>query len=244
MTPDLLGSPSEACVVFDLPRPFGLGLQPGAPHPSRGASLGRAGMRFIWSTGSETASRRLPPRAPTGSCFHVSVAARWATGEPVNLLRGRSPTCAASSTGRRTRSLPWQLAYHSPPRPSTHVGVLEVPTIGQRRMRMHVRANPPDLDAGFPVTSRVTTVRRFRAGHPLLGFVKYAPPSFLAGESASRSPRLRVDLREKGPPPPRAVLVFSQHLDGFSSPTVQVCSTLLPILGFTTFPVVAKRPSP
>ena len=65
--------------------------------------------------------------------------------------------------------------HRSPPRPSALAGALEVPTTGLRVLRKQDRANPPDLDAGSPVTSRVTTARRSHAGHPLLGLSKDRP---------------------------------------------------------------------
>jgi hypothetical protein len=103
--------------------------------------------------------------------------------------------------------------------------------------------NPPDLDADFPVASR-SMRSDLLVELPLLGLSKDRP---------SIVPNRRVRRPEAVSPPlpsgkdsqslPRAVRVVSHHLDGFSSPTVQVCFALLPIMGFAVFLPVAKRAS-
>jgi hypothetical protein len=109
----------------------------------------------------------------------------------------------------------------------------------------HGRANPHDLDADFPVASRVSTVRRMTVGLPLLGLSKERPsivPCRRVRLPGSTSPfRPSGSDRRPSRVPPSWFLTTSAV---FSSPTVQVSFTLLPILGFTAFLFVAKRRSP
>ena len=91
-------------------------------------------------------------------------------------LQGRSCLSAPpSSLGEGPGRFRGDLLLRSPPRPSAYAGALEVPTTGLRVLFEQDRANPPDLDAGFPVSSRVSTVQRSPAGHPLLGLSKDRP---------------------------------------------------------------------
>jgi hypothetical protein len=88
------------------------------------------------------------------------------------------------------------------------------------------------------------------------GCPKIAPPSYEAGRSASRrcsasprcpccaSPRRPVLLRDgNAGSHPRAAPVVSHHLDGLSLSDPATIFRPLPILGFTTFPPVAKQES-
>jgi len=93
--------------------------------------------------------------------------------------------------------------HRSPPRPSPFGGVLEVPTTGQRVLRKQDRANPPDLDAGFPVTSRVSTVRRTTAELPLLGLSKDRPSIVLNRRVRCPVSALPHSPSEVGCRPPR-----------------------------------------
>jgi len=102
---------------------------------------------------------------------------------------------------------------------------------------------PPDLDADSPVASR-SMRSDLPAGLPLLGLSKDRPsivPNQRVRCPGSVSPR--PPSRKDSQSSPRAAPVVSHHLDGFSSPTVQVCFALLPIMGFAVFLPVAKRAS-
>jgi len=174
--------------------------------------------------------------------------------------------CAASCVSRRARangyapSTPTTGGYHGGRSPvvSAVIGstapllglqrqwrmALEVPTTGCAKSRNTVFApDPPDLDADFPVASR-SVPSDLPVGLPLLGFSKDRP-SIVRSRGVRRPgsafPRLPSGVG--GQPSPRAVLVVSHHLDGFSSSTAAEVCALLPILGFAVFPLVAKRSS-
>jgi hypothetical protein len=103
--------------------------------------------------------------------------------------------------------------------------------------------NPPDLDADFPVASR-SMRSDLPVELPLLGLSKDRPsivPNRRVRRPGSVSPPLPSGWDSQSLP--RAVRVVSHHLDGFSSPTAQVCFALLPIMGFAVFLPVAKRAS-
>jgi len=136
----------------------------------------------------------------------------------------------------------------SPPRPSIHglsvcIGALEVPTTGVRDTFERVHATLLTLTPTFP--SRPDSMRSdLPAGLPLLGCPKIAPSSSRIEESDARGPRLRGSLRGRTASPSRAPSPwFRTTSTVHSSPTVQVCCALLPILGFTVFRPVAKRAS-
>jgi hypothetical protein len=81
-------------------------------------------------------------------------------------------------------------------------------------------------------------------GLPLLGLSKDRPsivPNRRVRRPGAVSPPLPSGRDSQSLP--RAARVVSHHLDGFSSPTVQVCFALLPIMGFAVFLPVAKRAS-
>jgi hypothetical protein len=109
--------------------------------------------------------------------------------------------------------------HRSPPRPCTHP--LSEMRAGPRgpydRDAPHANAcarDPPDLDAGFPVTSR-SLRPSLAAGLPLLGFPKIAPPSSHVEESGAQ---VRVSAGPSGIDGqsfPRSALVVSHHLGGF-----------------------------
>jgi len=162
------------------------------------------------------------------------------------LLRGRpQPPHVDSPWGEGPDRFRGALLCRSPPRPSAFAGALEVPTIGLRAIRMHGRANPPDLDADFPVASRVSTIRRANAGHPLLGLSKDRPSIVPSRRVRLPGPTLPCRPSERGRRLPRAPSSwFLTTSTVCSSSTVQVCFTLLPILGFAAFPFVTKRSSP
>ena len=78
------------------------------------------------------------------------------------------------------------------------------------------------------------------AGLPLLGLSKDRP-SIVHNRRVRRPGFLPSGMDCQSLP--RAVHVVSHHLDGFTSPTAQVCFALLPIMGFAVFLPVAKRTS-
>jgi len=76
------------------------------------------------------------------------------------------------------------------------------------------------------------------------GCPKIAPPSFRIEESAARAARRRASLRRRTASPSRVPSAWFRTTSTVSSsPTVQVCFALLPILGFALFHPVTKRES-
>jgi len=70
---------------------------------------------------------------------------------------------------------------------------------------------------------------------PLLGFPKIAPPSYAAEESTPAATRVAASRWAEPPPICVPSSRFSTALTAFSSPTLHVCCTVLPTMGFLTF---------
>jgi hypothetical protein len=136
--------------------------------------------------------------------------------------------------------------HRSPPRPSIHglsvcIGALEVPTTGVRDTRKRVCATLLTLTPTLP--SRPDPCGP-TCRPDCLSWVcpKIAPPSSRTRESDARAPRLRGSLRGRAASSSRVPSAwFLTTSTVCSSPIVQVCCALLPILGFTVFHPVAKR---
>jgi hypothetical protein len=121
-----------------------------------------------------------------------------------------------------------------------------------RSAHLHLRSgarDPPDLDAIFRRVPVLAT--RFLSRVPLLGMSKDRPSIVQAAEYVSRAAsdsRCRSScsvLRDgNADSHPRAVLVVSHHLDGFSSMTLRPYFRPLPILGFIAFRSVCETGSP
>jgi hypothetical protein len=122
-------------------------------------------------------------------------------------------------------------------------GVREVPTTGVRHMRKHTRATLLTLTPTLP--SRPDPCGpTCRPDCLSWGCPKIAPPSYRTGESDARGPCLHVPLRGGTASSSRVPPAwFRTTSTVFSSPTVQVCFALLPIMGFAVFLPVAKRAS-
>jgi len=219
-------------------------------------------MWFVWSSGSKQAFQpgQLPaPRGRgRGKPRHPARRLRvsWAEYARVDHAGRRiravhhdlSITIVQGpSTGGDPRSVPRRLAS---PLPSSTFGVsgavaLEVLPTGVRDHTKVRARDPPDLDADFSVTSRSMRSGLVQPDFLSWGCPKIAPPSFRVGESVARAARLRAFLRRKTASLPRVPspwFLTTSTVCSFS--TVQVCFTLLPILGFAVFPLVAKRGSP
>jgi hypothetical protein len=137
--------------------------------------------------------------------------------------------------------------HRSPPRPCIisfrrRMRALEVLTTGMRHTRMRAHATLLTLTPAFPS-------RPDPCGPALrLDFLSWdfqrSPLHRLTSKSPaprSASPRaLRGSTASRSRVPPSW---FRTTSAAFSSPTVQVCCALLPILGFAVFPPVAKRGS-
>jgi hypothetical protein len=133
----------------------------------------------------------------------------------------------------------------SPPRPSTRLGavVLEVPTTGCAHMRKQVRATLLTLTPTLP--SRPDPCGpALQPDFLSWGCPKIAPPSFRAGESVARDPRLRFPLRERTASPLRVPPAWFRTTSAVSPPRpyrfVSPCSRSW---GSPRFPLVAKRGS-
>jgi hypothetical protein len=127
---------------------------------------------------------------------------------------------------------------------SACTGALEALTTRVRHTRMRAHATLLTLTPTLP--SRPDPCGpAFRLDFLSWVCPKIAPPSSHVEESAAREPRLRESLRGttagRSRVPPSW---FRTTSAAFSSPTVQVCCALLPILGFIVFLPVAKRASP
>lgn len=139
--------------------------------------------------------------------------------------------------------------HRSPPRLSAHhlsayAGALEALTTRMRHTRMRAHATLLTLTPAFP--SRPDPCGpAFQAGLPLLGLSKDRPS--IESRRRVRRPGLRLRRSLRGTTAGRSRVPpswFRTTSAAFSSPTVQVCCALLPILGFIVFLPVAKRASP
>ena len=197
-------------------------------------------MRFVWSSGPKRGLAAPPSfRAPRGrdtrACLIATAGGAYA---PWASFAGCRAHCARASTGEGPPVASAALCFAAPlldlrPKPGSSRSLRP----GRAPMRNAWSRDPPDLDAGSPVTSR--SVRSgLPAGLPLLGLSKDRPSIV-----SSRGVRRRGGASPRRPSgagclPLRVPSTwFSTTSTVCSSSTAQVCFTLLPILGFAVFPL-------
>jgi len=200
-------------------------------------------------------------RAPRGSLSQPSPKRPCVRGRrhrvPTSRGRGhgrRDPRLAAGVAEglrgeRGVRPTSWlRGADHRPPRPwhtcsRRRAGPRgSVDRAARSSVKMSVRALMT-LAPSCPTTTR-SVPPDIAAGLPLLGLSKERPSIGKVGESTpgpASLPCLRGEATSLTRVPPSWFLTTSTVC---SSSTPRACCIPLPILGFTAFPTVAKRPSP
>lgn len=184
---------------------------------------GRSGCRNIrqsptFSHHAPLRGRPLPKESTSASFPHpdLSVApTRFATGwaglgqrRAGNVPVGRRGVLASPPPLVRLGHLP--LSRRGPGATGTALRV-------RRREKSHRRSTLMIFPRRLSRHVSILAVRRSRAGRPLLGLSKYAPPPCRdRGVHRTRRRRCRRQLAEPGcQARPRSVLVVSHHLDGF-----------------------------